>query len=240
MHVATLWQSSAAPIGAGVAAAGLITGVFLLAPEVDLAVSGLFADGANGFPLAHDAGLYALNRAVTWLSRIALAAVLLGALVAWLAPPSASQRGLAWLRAQRRALLYLLAVAALGPGLMVNALFKDQGGRARPVNVSEFGGSKRFTRPFVFADQCARNCAFPSGHVAAATMPVTGYFLARSRRARRGWLLAGVAGGGAVGVARMLTGSHFLSDVLFAMVFVFLAAALCAAWLQPRAVEERV
>jgi lipid A 4'-phosphatase len=209
-----------------------LVALFAFVPEIDLEVGRALGDGSRGFLLAHDVRLYVLNRTVTWIGRIGVAVLLLGTLLAWLvaAPRLPALR---WLRERRRALLYLVAVAAIGPGLIVNALLKDHGGRARPVQVAEFGGSKRFTPPFEVADQCARNCAFVSGHAAAAAFPLTGFFLARSRRARRAWLAAGVASGVTIGFARMLTGSHFLSDVIFSMLIVYWVAALCAAWLLP-------
>lgn len=219
---------TSALLGLSVALAALLYFV----PGIDLAVSGALADGARGFPLAHDERLYLLNRIVYWLARAGTVALLLAALVAW---TSVAPRALRWLRERRREVLYLVAVAALGPGVIVNGLLKEFGGRARPVQIEQFGGSKRFTRPFEFTDQCRHNCAFPSGHVAAAAFPVVGYFLARGRRARRAWLAGGLAAGATIGLARMVTGSHYLSDVVFSILIVFAVAALCAvAILRPR------
>ena len=36
----------------------------------------------------------------------------------------------------------------IGSGLIANWYFKDQWGRARPIQVKEFGGEKEFTRAF--------------------------------------------------------------------------------------------
>jgi membrane-associated PAP2 superfamily phosphatase len=210
-------------LGLSVALAALLYFV----PEIDLAASRALADGSHGFPLAHDERLYLLNRIVNWIARVGTIALLLAAFFSWTAAAPRA-RALRWLRDRRRELLYLVAVAALGPGLTVNVLLKEHGGRARPVQIEQFGGSKRFTRAFEITDQCQHNCAFPSGHVAAAAFPVVGYFLARGRRARRAWLAGGLAGGVTIGLARMLTGSHYLSDVVFSILIVFAVAALCA------------
>jgi membrane-associated PAP2 superfamily phosphatase len=67
----------------------------------------------------------------------------------------------------------------------------------------------------------------------------SGWFIAGSRRARRAWLVAGIGAGLTMGVARMATGSHFLSDVLMAMIFVWVVTALCAAALLRPAVSPR-
>ncbi|MDR2639254.1 MAG: phosphatase PAP2 family protein, partial [Helicobacteraceae bacterium] len=66
--------------------------------------------------------------------------------------------------ARRYLLLFLILSYALGPGLVVNAIFKDGFGRARPSQIVDFGGDKRFTPPLVIAGECDKNCSFSSGH----------------------------------------------------------------------------
>jgi len=127
--------------------------------------------------------------------------------------------------------VFLLVTLVLGPGLLVNGVLKENSGRARPVNVRPFGGPHTFTPAWVFADQCATNCAFVSGHAAVSAWPVAGAFIARRRGRRRAWLAGGLALGLAVGFGRMATGSHFLSDVLLAVLMVYLVCAACAALL---------
>lgn len=51
--------------------------VFALLPQIDLAASGWFAQGADGFPLQHDPWIGFINRKVLKVSRAA-SAVLLG------------------------------------------------------------------------------------------------------------------------------------------------------------------
>jgi lipid A 4'-phosphatase len=125
-----------------------------------------------------------------------------------------------------RAILFVLAVLAVGPGLVVNVVFKDHWGRARPRDVVHFGGTRTFTPAFVISDQCDRNCSFVSGH---ASLPFAfvalGYFL---RRRRWAVYAAAAAFGGAVGLGRIVQGAHFLSDVVFSGIFVFLVAYLLA------------
>ena len=125
-----------------------------------------------------------------------------------------------------RAVLLLLAVLAVGPGLVVNGVFKDHWGRARPRDVVEFGGTKTFTPAFVISDQCERNCSFVSGHASLPfALAALGFVLRRRRRA----IYAGAAVfGGLVGFGRILQGAHFLSDVIFSAVFVFAVAYLLA------------
>lgn len=114
---------------------------------------------------------------------------------------------------------YLLLALIIGPGLVVNTVFKDNWGRARPHQVKEFGGTKNFTPPFIISDQCERNCSFVSGD------PSVGfYFFAFafvSTKHRRKWIIAALTLGTILGVNRVIMGAHFLSDVIFSGFFVY-------------------
>lgn len=114
----------------------------------------------------------------------------------------------------RLPLAFIVLAGALGPGLVVNGVFKDNWQRARPYQVQEFGGAQQFTRAAVLTDQCNNNCSFVSGHVAC------GFFLASlmliDRKRRRAWAVAGGGAGLTIGFARMADGAHWLSDVLWA------------------------
>ena len=59
-----------------------------------------------------------------------------GALVTFTLSYWYPSRLLAW----RRPALFLVLVAALGPGLLINVVFKDHYGRPRPREVQELGG----------------------------------------------------------------------------------------------------
>ena len=67
----------------------------------------------------------------------------------------------------RKKAVFVLIFLALGPGLVVNVLLKDQLGRARPREVVEFGGSHQFTQ-FWQPGTAGGNSSFPSGHAAIA------------------------------------------------------------------------
>ena len=69
-------------------------------------------------------------------------------------------------RLDRKALVFLVAATALGPGLIANTVLKDHWGRARPYQTDSFGGTRQFTPAPLPAAQCERNCAFVSGHAA--------------------------------------------------------------------------
>ena len=91
---------------------------------------------------------------------------------------------------RKRNLVYLIAVIAIGPGLLVNVVLKDHWGRARPRDVVEFGGTKAFTPAFVISDQCPKNCSFVAGHPSMAFAMVALVLVAAGPRPRRAGLIA--------------------------------------------------
>ncbi|SEH49287.1 phosphatase PAP2 family protein [Magnetospirillum fulvum] len=125
-----------------------------------------------------------------------------------------------------RVAVYLLACLALGPGLAVNVVLKDNWGRPRPSTIAEFSGPKTYVRPFVLSDQCNDNCSFSSGHAALGFWAVAFALLAPPRR-RQLSVAAALLFGSLVGLARIAQGGHFLSDVL---VSGLLVSGLCL-WL---------
>ncbi|BAF70220.1 phosphatase PAP2 family protein [Nitratiruptor sp. SB155-2] len=121
----------------------------------------------------------------------------------------------------KKILIYLLLVLLLGPGLVVNVVFKNHFGRARPSQVEQFAGTKKFTPALQIANQCKKNCSFSSGHAAAAF-----YFLALiplfHGRKRRIVAALAIIWGSVVGLVRIAQGGHFLSDVYCSAVVVYL------------------
>ena len=120
--------------------------------------------------------------------------------------------------------LFLGMCLAIGPGLVGNAILKDHWGRARPVHLAEFGGSKTYSLPLVPSDQCRRNCSFVAGE---ASMMYAAFFAAAFLFPGLGRKLiaAGVAFGLFSGFVRISQGAHFLSDVIFAGVTMALTVA---------------
>jgi membrane-associated PAP2 superfamily phosphatase len=146
--------------------------------------------------------------------------VAVGALVVW-GGSFARPR----LRSMRRDAMFLVLVMAIGPGVLVNDVFKEQWGRPRPRDLVEFGGQREYVAPLIKGPP-ENGGSFASGHAATGFYLLTPYFLLRRRWP--GWALAVFAGGityGAlVGYARMAQGAHFLSDILWALGIVYLTA----------------
>ena len=117
----------------------------------------------------------------------------------------------------RRPALFILLFIAVGPGLTVNLLLKEQIGRARPREIVEFGGSHQFTQ-FWQPGDAGGNSSFPSGHAAIAFFTIAPWFALRGRHRKTAaaFLGLGLTFGVLVGIARILQGGHFASDILWA------------------------
>jgi len=198
--------------------------LFLLFPGIDTWVSGWFYDPQRGFILAEWPPLRALENSIRW---IVWAIVLLTAL------------GAAWLRLigrplwrlDRNALIFIAAATAIGPGIIVNTVLKDHWGRARPYQIEQFGGTKQLTAAPLPADQCTRNCAFVSGHAALGFSLVSFAFLLPAGRRRDIVVGAAIGFGALVGLARIVAGHHFLSDVVYAGLITVATTWLLHRWL---------
>jgi lipid A 4'-phosphatase len=116
-----------------------------------------------------------------------------------------------------RNFLFVALTIGLGAGLVTNVVFKDSWGRARPSQVLEFGGPKQFSPPFMRSTQCDKNCSFVSGDASLAASFLA--FAVIAQRNRRRWWIGLGTFTAIVGLMRMGRGSHFLSDVVFAIIF---------------------
>ena len=108
----------------------------------------------------------------------------------------------------------------VGCGLIANLYFKDSWGRARPINIQEFGGEKIYTRPFIKSDQCEKNCSWVSGEASAAFSFITGTIMLKNPI----FLILNIFFGVIVSFCRIAMGGHFLSDNIFAMIFMIYLA----------------
>jgi lipid A 4'-phosphatase len=210
-----------------VAVVGAAVALFLLAPGIDLWVSGLFFRPGEGFFLANLGLVRALYRAVPWIVTVQAIGIPLLLLLGWWRKRAIAGIGL-------KQGLFVLLVLVLGPGLAVNTALKDHWGRARPSQIVEFGGSQTFTAAPLPVTACDKNCSFVSGHAAVGFALIAYSFLAINRRRRRLVAASAVGAGAVIGLARMIQGAHFLSDVVFAGLIV------CGiSWLLARALLER-
>ena len=195
--------------------------VFILFPGIDLAFSAMFYNEQDGFFLRENPLVqfsYRKNNylvATTTLSLIAIAIL-------------AAKNKRKYLGLDKKASIFLLLVMVLGPGLIVNNVFKNQWDRARPDKIQEFGGQNKFSPAFIISDQCDKNCSFVSGHAAAIFFFSAIFLLVNNRR--RWWVLgSSIIAGSLVGFGRIVQGDHFLSDVIFSF-FIVMSVAIILYW----------
>ena len=122
----------------------------------------------------------------------------------------------------RRPGLYILLVIALGPGLVVNLVFKDHWGRPRPMHTQAFGGQYQYVPPLQLGHTPDKS--FVCGHCSVGYSVVVLYFLAQHHKLF--YLALTLCLGWVMGYSRMAAGGHFLSDVLWSGFLVFLVAYL--------------
>ncbi len=214
----TTWLLWGLPVALGLAA-----GVVLVArPGIDLAVASLFYAPETGFVGQRLTWVRVVREAFVVLYFGTIALCVVGLALVWRGGRSH------WLSLGKAQWLFLAACLAAGPGLVANLILKDNWGRARPRHVVELGGAKAFTPPLVLADQCPRNCSFVSGE--ASSTYVTLYAAAVLVPQWSATLVVvGTVGGLATGLVRMSQGGHFLSDVVFAGVFMALTVLILRA-----------
>jgi len=189
--------------------------VFALFPGLDLKISALFFDPeTRQFTLRHQAWPAYLRDASMWIVA-ALAAPAGVALAAKCLLPRTR------LRVSGRAIVFLIASLALGPGLLVNEALKEHWGRPRPIDVREFKGPERFVAWWDPRGDCPHNCSFVAGEASGAFWTLAPAALAPAP-VRVAAYAAAIAFGAATGALRVAFGAHFFTDVAFAGVLIFL------------------
>jgi lipid A 4'-phosphatase len=207
------------------AAAFLLAAVLFTAwPGTDIAFSRLFYTPRVGFSMDGIPALATLRRWIWGLSEGMVALATTGLIL------SAVRRNLRG--AGGRLWTFVLSLYLLGPGLLVNGILKAHWGRARPAEISDFGGVFTFSPALEPIGHCLSNCSFVSGEGAAAVAFAVSVLVLLSAvrdRIPAGVYVAGAASAATVGFVgsalRVITGRHFLSDTVFAAIFV-LAIAL--------------
>ena len=188
-----------------VAFAALTLAVFGLWPDLDLAVAHRFYDG-GGF-IGRD-GLARFGRDVF---RVTPFVVLAAYAALWLARRAGRWRGWA---PSGRAMIFLIATIAIGPGVVVNLSLKDHWHRPRPYPDPGVQRQGRRSCPGTTIGANARRTARSSR---ARRRPDSGWSRRRAscrRRPADPAIVAAFAFGVGASLLRMAFGGHYLSDVL--------------------------
>ena len=192
---------------------------FVVFPGLDLGVARWFFDPPHNFSLgASWIGRFfdgEIHFAMEWFLVLLIAVFLYGRF----------RKRPVWGLTPKRFLFIALSIA-LSAGLITNVVFKDSWGRARPSQIVEFGGTKQFSPPFMRSSQCDKNCSFVSGDASLAASFLT-FAVVAQRNRRRWWAGLGLFTA-IVGLMRMARGSHFLSDVAFAVLFTLMVVFVMA------------
>jgi len=188
----------------------LLSILFIIFPQIDIQTSALFFDGQS-FYLK---GTF-FERFFYKSVQILLIAFTLGSFAIFIYNKVKKKN---ILNIDTRVIIYIVLVLSVAPGLIVNATLKEHWGRARPVQIKEFGGNKTFTPAFILSDQ--KGHSFSSGHTSAAFAFVGFALLARKRR--KFWMTMAITYGILVSFARLIAGGHFLSDILTSFFIVWI------------------
>lgn len=214
-------SAETAPIGLLVRLLLAFSFLFMAVPALDLGVARWFAVAGQGFPLQHDAGLKLLRWLQSAITGALIAATLASLYVAALGLSSG------WVMRPHKA-LFLIAVYAAGPGLLVNGVLKNLFGRVRPRELLEFGGTLDFTGPWQLVGACSGNCSFTSGEAAsAAAMLAVALIVPKPVRIIVAVPLAALAV--LFSLNRIAFGGHFLSDVVLSWLLVGIVMLLIRA-----------
>lgn len=130
----------------------------------------------------------------------------------------------ALLRGFRRQAAYVALVVAIGCGLLANVVLKDGWGRPRPRDTDGLGGTAAFQQPWQPGPE---GRSFPSGHVTVPAAAIALWLLWRRARPRHAAVIlaVGMALSAWIGAARILSGAHWLSDLLWSVVLMAVVAA---------------
>lgn len=210
--------------------------VFAIRPELDLTMSGWFTRPGRDGQLVFGA------RQTQFRNLISLG-------IGLIAAPAFIALAMKLIRPRRpmllpgRAVVLLIATLAIGPGLIANAILKENSGRWRPRQVEPLGGQHMFHAWWDMRGTCPANCSFVSGEAAGSF-----WTLAPAALTPPPWRAAAYAAalafGTSIGLLRLSAGGHFVTDVVFAGVIVFLVIwlihGLLYRWSATRIEDETV
>lgn len=189
--------------------AALLASLFFRAfPAADLETARLFYRPGEGFPLSRDPWLVFLREVHLFTPYVCAAAALFALAIQAFGARLSIRQALP----RPSGCIFLTAVMLLGPGLLVHGM-KAAFGRARPRDLSAFGGDALFALPWQVSDACLDNCSFVSGEAASGAALMALPLILPCRWRPVAWAVV-TPFALLVSLNRVAFGAHFLSDVV--------------------------
>ena len=203
----------------------VLVAIFLVWPEIDLWISGLFYNAEQGFVYRNNAVVLSVYELFRHAPKFLLPILLILTALSFVK----GRFGLG--TDQRKPWVFLTLALLIGPGILVHLVVKENWDRPRPRSVQEFGSQKDFIPAFIPAamikDQPGNNKSFVSGHAAMGFYLMVLAWVFR----RRSWFYAGLAMGFVVSFGRLVQGGHFASDLIFAGFLCYFSYRLLSYWI---------
>lgn len=125
----------------------------------------------------------------------------------------------------RKPCLVIILTVIIGPGILVNGILKNYWGRPRPVDIVAFGGHAEYRKTWP-PGGASDGKSFTCGHCAMAfSISSAVAFFPYHPVASIAALFAGVAFGIITGIARVVQGGHFVTDVLWSGIIIMTTIA---------------
>lgn len=183
-----------------------VSALFLIWPQLDLAVARHYYSTGSGFPAKRAEALISLRKGGMLVTRLAVICLIVFAVMAAIRPSLLT-------RFTPSSWIFLAGTLAAAPGLLVNSFLKNVWGRPRPVHLEAFGGDAPYSPVWQISDYCQRNCSFVSGEASSSFWLVALTFIV-PKRWRLLVLAVTLTWAVPVSLNRVAFGGHFLSDVL--------------------------
>ena len=190
----------------------LLSIVFFLFPSLDITVSGLFF-GQDGKFIATESDWF-----IYFIRKMLLP---LMALLVFYVPIAAVIKQIYFkekiLNIPVREWVYLFSWLIVGTGVVVNSIFKNLWGRARPNDTIQFGGQDPFTIPWLNVDYCNTNCSFVSGDVSFFKLSLALLIIFN----KTSWNTFAYTAILLISLLRIMEGDHFLSDTVMSFIITY-------------------
>ncbi len=190
----------------------LLSIVFFLFPSLDITVSGLFYGQDSKF-IASESNFF-----IYFIRKMLLPLMVL---LVFFIPIAAVFKQIYFkekiLNIPVREWVYLFSCLVIGTGFVVNSIFKNLWGRARPNDTIQFGGQEPFTIPWLNVDYCNTNCSFVSGDVSFFTLSLALLIILN----KTSWNMFAYASILLISLLRIMEGDHFLSDTIMSFIITY-------------------